>query len=385
MKKLKYDVVVVGGRIGGSVSSLFASKNNADVLMIEKMQEIGTPVQCAGGVTDNVFKTLQMKPSDCYITSRIEGADVHVPNGKKVSLAGESMKGYILERKMFDKHLAIESAKAGTDVMVKTRVKDLIRRDGKVCGVVAEHLGESFEVEADVVIAADGVESTVARKSGLNTVKSPEKFFSCAQYEMVGLDVPSNWLNFYFGEKLAPGGYAWIFPKDDKVANVGLGVNGAKETAYTYLKRFASKFDATPVELNIGGIPVSGPVEKTFTNGLLVVGDAAGQVDPLTGGGIHLTVVCGKIAGEIAAEAVNTGNTSEKFLKRYEDLWKEKLGKNFEMSIKYRKVLDTLTDGEMNMLAEFVENRDIKSISKISALKFFGKNPHLLRLLKEIL
>jgi digeranylgeranylglycerophospholipid reductase len=385
MKKLKYDVVVVGGRIGGSVSSLFASKNKANVLMIEKMQEIGTPVQCAGGVTDEVFKTLQMKPSDCHVTSRIEGADVYVPDGRRVRVADEKTKGYILERKMFDKHLAIESAKAGTDIMVKTRFKDLIMREGKVCGVVAEYLGETVEVEADLVIAADGVESTLARKAGLNMVKIPEKIFSCAQYEVVGLDVPSNWLKFYFGEQVAPGGYAWIFPKGDKVANVGLGVRGTKETAYTHLKRFVSRVDATPVELNVGGIPVSGPVDKTFADGLLVVGDAAGQVDPLTGGGIRITAVCGRIAGEIAAEAVKTGNASEKFLKRYEDIWKEKIGKNLVMSLKYRKVLDTLTDEDMNRLGKFAEEHDVMSISKISALKFVGKNPHLLRLLKEIL
>ena len=326
-----------------------------------------------------------MKPSDCHVTSRIEGADVYVPDGRRVRVADEKTKGYILERKMFDKHLAIESAKAGTDIMVKTRFKDLIMREGKVCGVVAEYLGETVEVEADLVIAADGVESTLARKAGLNMVKIPEKIFSCAQYEVVGLDVPSNWLKFYFGEQVAPGGYAWIFPKGDKVANVGLGVRGTKETAYTHLKRFVSRVDATPVELNVGGIPVSGPVDKTFADGLLVVGDAAGQVDPLTGGGIRITAVCGRIAGEIAAEAVKTGNASEKFLKRYEDIWKEKIGKNLVMSLKYRKVLDTLTDEDMNRLGKFAEEHDVMSISKISALKFVGKNPHLLRLLKEIL
>lgn len=385
MKKLKYDIVVVGGRIGGSVSSLFASKNNANVLMIEKMQEIGTPVQCAGGVTDNVFKTLQMKPSDCYVTSRIEGADIHAPDGRKVKIKNEATRGYVLERKMFDKHLAIESAKAGTDIMVKTRVKDLIIKEGKVCGVVAQHLGKTLEIEADIVITADGVESIIARKAGLDTVKSPETLFSCAQYEMVGLNVPSTLLNFYFGESLAPAGYAWIFPKGNNVANVGLGVRGTTKAAYTYLKRFITQFDATPVELNVGGIPLSGPVNKTFSDGLLVVGDAAGQVDPLTGGGIHTTAVCGRIAGEIAAEAVDTGDTSQKFLKKYQDTWNEKLGKKFSMSLKYRRALDTLTDNDINKLAEFLEKRDSSSIFKISALKFFGKNPHILRLLKDFL
>ncbi len=385
MSKMNYDVVVVGGRIAGSISSLFASKNGVDVLMIEKRQEIGTPVQCAEGTTYGTFETLEMKPSQKYICSEIDKANVHAPDGRIIKVQNETTKGYILERKIFDKQLAIKSAKAGTDIMIKTGVKDLIIDKGKVCGVVADHLGETIKVKADVVIAADGVESTIARKAGLKTTKNPKDICSCAQYELVGLDVDPGSLEFYFGEKTAPGGYGWIFPKGDGIANVGLGVRGSAETAYHYLKKFASKFDATPVELNVGGVPLSGPVKKTFTDGLMVVGDAAGQVDPVTGGGIHLTASCSRIAGEVAAEAVKRGDTSSKSLKRYDDLWRNKLGKNLGLSLKYRKIADKLTDKDMNSLAEFLEYSDFNSISKISSLKFLGKHPNLLKLLKDIL
>ena len=385
MTRMKYDVVVVGGRIAGSVSSLFASRGGADVLMIEKRQEIGTPVQCAEGTTTSTFETLQMEPSKRFVASKIDGADVHAPSGRKFQVAGENTKGYILERKIFDKHLAVESAKAGTDVMVKTTVKDLLIRDGKVCGVVAEHMGERMEIHADVVVAADGVESMVAQRAGLNTRKKPFDIYSCAQYEVVGLDIPSNWLKFYFGEETAPGGYAWIFPKGEDRANVGLGVRGTRETAYSYLQKFMARFHATPVELKVGGVPVSGVISKTFKDGLMVVGDAAGQVDPITGGGIHLAASCGRIAGEIAAEAVEACDTSSKFLKRYEDRWRNKIGGNLETSLKYRRIMDKLTDKDINTIVEFLETQDFESISRIAALKFMGKHPNLLKLLKEIL
>lgn len=385
MSKMKYDVVVVGGRIAGSVSSLFASRGGADVLMIEKRQEIGTPVQCAEGTTPATFETLEMKPSKRFVASKIDGADVHAPDGRKFQIAGENSKGYILERKIFDKDLAVESAKSGTDIMMKTTVKDLIIRDGKVCGVVAEHMGKSVEIEADLVIAADGVESRVAKMAGLNTTKLPGDIYSCAQYEVVGLNTPPNWLKFYFGEEIAPGGYAWIFPKGKHRANVGLGIRGSNKTAYSYLQKFMSQFSATPVELKVGGVPLSGVVSKTFTDGLMVVGDAAGQVDPITGGGIHLAAACGRMAGEVAAEAVEVGDSSSKFLKKYEDIWSEKIGGNLETSLKYRRILDKLTDKDINIIVEFLETQDFEAISKLAALKFMGKHPNLLKVLKEIL
>jgi digeranylgeranylglycerophospholipid reductase len=104
--KLSYDVVVVGGRVGGSTASLFASKSDVDVLMIEKRQEIGTPVQCAEGVTYGTFETLDIKPDEKYIRSRIKGAHIHAPDGRCISYEGELAEGMVLDRKIFDKELA---------------------------------------------------------------------------------------------------------------------------------------------------------------------------------------------------------------------------------------------------------------------------------------
>lgn len=385
MTKLKYDVVVVGARVGGSTSALFASKSDVDVLMLEKRQEIGSPVQCAEGVTYNTFETLEIKPNEKYIRSKIKGANIHAPDGRCINYEGGVAEGLVLDRKVFDKELASEAAKSGSDIMVKTAVKNLIIKDHKVCGVIAKHLGETIEVKADVVIAADGIESNMARMAGLKTIQSPHQICSCAQYEMVGVDVDPNYLEFFFGENVAPKGYVWIFPKGDGVANVGVGIRSPDKTPLYYLDKFVSKLDATPVELNIGGVPVSGPIEKTYTDGLLVVGDAAGHVDPITGGGIHPTITCARIAGEVAAESVKNEDCSSKNLQNYEKLWKKEVGKGLSQSAKYRKMADKLSDKDMNSLAEFIENQDIESISKIAALKFVGKNPNLMKLLTEIL
>ena len=391
---MKYDVVVVGGRIGGSISSLFASKNDVDVLMIEKRQEIGVPIQCAEGTTHSTFEILEMEPSSRYVCNEVETGTIHAPNGKYINaedlvefnnLEKSISKGYILDRKVFDKHLAIESAKAGTDIMVKTTVKDIIREDGKICGVVAKHMGKTMEIKADVVIAADGVESNMARLAGIKKQDNPTNICSCAQYELVCSDFDPDRVHLYFGKDISPGGYAWVFPKEEGTANVGLGIRGPAETAYHYLKKFISKFDATPVELNVGGVPLSGPIDKTYTDGFMVVGDAARQIDPVTGGGIFTTVPCARIAGEVASEAVKAEDTSEDFLKRYDDAWRAKIGDMLKMSLKCRKVADNLTDDEMNALVEFLNNSKGKEISKLSFIKFLGKHPRLLRLVKDLL
>lgn len=383
---MKYDVVVVGGRVGGSVSSLFASKNDLDVLMIEKRQEIGVPVQCAEATSEITFQTIGIKPSDRYICSEIYGAELYAPDGTHFRMnPSDDEMGYIIDRKVFDKSLAIESAKAGTDIMVKTTVKDLIIKNGKVKGVVAKHLGETMEIEADLVIAADGVESNIAQMAGLNFRYGIRDICSCVQYKMVGIDADPGYMQFYFGNEVAPGGYVWVFPSENGVTNVGIGVRSSKETAYEYLNRFTKNLGGTPIELNIGGVPVSGPVEKTYTDGLLVVGDAAGHVDPITGGGIHLATTCGKIAGNVAAEAIKREDTSAEFLKRYEEEWKREIGSVVKNSLKYRKVLDKLSDKELNALAIFMKGRDLNSITATSLLGLVKESPSLVRHLKDLL
>ncbi|MDD4810425.1 MAG: NAD(P)/FAD-dependent oxidoreductase, partial [Methanobacterium formicicum] len=175
------------------------------------------------------------------------------------------------------------------------------------------------------------------------------------------------------------------FPKGDGVANVGVGVRSDTKTAYSFLRKFTANMDATPVELNIGGVPVQGPVDKTYTDGLMVVGDAAGQVEPFTGGGIHVTAHCARIAGEVAVEAIEKDDTSRGFLKNYQKLWKKEVGKDLKESLKYRKIMDQLSDEEMNILAKFLKDQDLESISKMSMLGFVREYPQFLKLLKEIL
>lgn len=382
---MDYDVIVVGGRVSGSISSSYASKNGSNVLMIEKHQEIGTPVHCAGGVSDSFFKTMNIKPSSEYTLCRVEGGKIYSPDGNFISSKDKILKGHILDRKIFDKNLAIRAANEGVDIMLKTTVTGLLTEKGQVKGVVAKHLGKKIEISSKVVIAADGIESQVAKLYGLDTNFNPQNVCSCAQMEMVGLDVDTEMLEFYFGEKIAPRGYVWVFPKGENRANVGLGIRNSEKTAHEYLKTFLKKIGGTPVELNVGAVPLGGPIKKTYGNGILIVGDAAGQVDPVTGGGIHVSAECAKIAGMVAADAVQKEDYSEKYLKSYEKIWKKQVGKNLEKSLRFRKIFDKLNDEDINNLLRSAQNNDIDTISKLSILRLLKGYPELLKLLRTIL
>ncbi|MGB9837881.1 NAD(P)/FAD-dependent oxidoreductase [Methanothermobacter sp.] len=385
---MRYDLVVVGGRVAGSIAAYHAAKKGLRVLMLEGNPEIGTPVQCAGGVSDSFFRSTGIKPLPEFTCTRIKAAAINGPYGASITTRNPMIRGYIIERKIFDKYLALRASEAGADVLAGSRVKDLIFHDGSVSGVKFRGPDGTHEVESDIVIAADGIQSGVGRRAGLDTRFRPGELCSCVQYEAAGVDVDTETIEFYFGSRFAPSGYLWVFPKGDGRANVGLGVRRSSCSEVgplMYLNRFMSDKGFKRIEFNAGAVPVCGPIERTFTDGMLVVGDAAGQVDPLTGGGIHVAAECAKIAGEVAAEAVEHGRFDGKFLSLYEKKWRSKVGRNLERSLRFRRALDALDDEELDALLRSVEGKNLSSISKISLLRVLKDYPSMLRVLKDIL
>lgn len=383
-----YDVVVVGAGPAGSMASYYASKNGAKTLLVEKSQEIGEPVRCAEAVPR--LENFGIATDSSFVRNYIKGGYLIAPNGKRIVVKGGKTDGYIVERKIFDKYLAIRSARVGTNIAVKSRVIGL-DHNGEGYDVIIKHLDEEYVVKAKVVIAADGVESSVAEMAGLKTKKNPKETCSCAEYEMVNAKLlDKNMMEFYFGD-VSPKGYVWLFPKGDTV-NVGLGVIDSKKKAIDYLNEFLEnpilegRLDkATPVEFKCGGAPVGGPIKKTVKDNLMVVGDAAGHISPLTGGGIYLSMDCGSIAGEVAAECVKKNEFSEECLMKYENRWKEKHYKNLMKDLKYKNILQKLNEDELNAIADAIDG-DLEDIDlKKIAVKIIKKSPSLLKYFKDLI
>jgi digeranylgeranylglycerophospholipid reductase len=270
--------------------------------------------------------------------------------------------------------MAMDAARAGVKIMVKTLATGLRRENGQVI-VTAESMGEEFEVKSKIIIAADGPESRVGRWAGLKTSFKPKNMESCAQFEMSGVNMEeSDCIEFYFGS-VSPGGYAWIFPKGDDIANVGLGVltTMTDKSAYQHLLDFVENNPATknaqPVELNIGGDPVGGLLKKIVTDNVMVTGDAAGMVNPLTGGGIISGMTGGLLAGKLAAKAVEEGDFSLKRLKEYKKLCEEEIGESFQKYLKAKNYLLSLSDEELNSIAEAFKDIDFESVDTKGLIK----------------
>jgi len=336
----RYDVVVVGAGPAGSVAAREAAELGLSVLLLEKRQEIGSPVRCAEGIAHDMLAPF-IEPDPRWTSTTVTRAQIAViENGTTVVKRAEGGKGYILERRVFDRVLAEEAARAGAQVMVKTAATGLLLEDGAVRGIFARGPAGTMEIECDIVIGADGVESQVGPWAGLDTTLPLKDIMACAQYLLAGIEIDPACCYYYIGQEVAPGGYAWVFPKGDGKANVGLGVQAdlATDSALNYLDRFiegqSHLAQGSPVTLVVGGVPVAPPLPRLVADGLMLVGDAARQVDPLTGGGIANAMMAGRLAAQVAAQAIAAGDISAQALALYEERWMAARGR--KMARNYR-------------------------------------------------
>lgn len=382
MKLIETDVLVIGAGPAGSSTAKHAALNGAEVILMDKKSEIGAPKRCAEGVSKEGLSKLGIEPNNRWVTKELSGVRLVSPNGTDVWMREDQVKlpeaGYILERKVFDKFMAMDAARAGATIMIKSLARGM-RKDYDGYIVSCESMGDDFEITAKIVVGADGPESRVGRWGGLKTAVKPKNMESGIQFEMVGLEMEDpNCIEFYFGS-VAPGGYAWIFPKGDDIANVGLGIVSTytNKSAYEHLLEFVKNCPATknaqPVELNTGGDPVGGMLKTLVSDHIMIVGDAAGHVNPLTGGGIITALEAGKYAGEVAAAAVKDEDYSEKRLMEYQEKCKTEIGDSFEKYLKTKDYLLSLSDSDLDSIALTFQDTEFENISTKELIKLLIK------------
>lgn len=351
----QYDIIVVGAGPAGSTAARFAAKHGAKVLLLEKDRDIGVPVRCAEGVGALGLLKVVDAIDPRWIATTITGFRLVAPDGTAVeSKWGD--KGYCLERKIFDNDLALLAAQNGVEVVTKAYVYDLIKNAKGIQGVRVRHQDKDIEIEGHIVIGADGVESRVGRWAGVHTFTKMEDMETCVQYTLSNLDVPQDTCEFIFSTEKAPGGYIWVFPKGNGKANVGIGIAGTYskiKSPQQYLNEYiAERFPEKPVlSTTCGGVPCAVTLKQIAGDGFMLVGDAAHQANPISGGGIVSGMVAGKMAGIIAAEAAREKDYSRKRLSEYETNWNKTIGKDYHRFYKIKEFVDRFSDEKMNRLA----------------------------------
>src|SRR6266566_2630076 len=354
------DVLVVGAGPAGSVAACHAKQAapELDVVLLERDRAVGAPVRCAEGVGDAGLREFANPDRADWTSRRITRVIFQAPDDTEVVLADCGL-GWILDRTRFDAYLAAQAAATGAEVLVGAEATAMTRNGDGRWHVRVKERGRDDVYRARIVIGADGVETMVGRWAGLDTRVPSRDMESCAQYVLQGIEFDPDAIYLQFSDAIAPGGYAWIFPKAVGVANVGLGLVALKtdgRNARQYLDAWiARRFpNGARTGYTVGGVIVHTTIKQTYADGVLIAGDAAHMINPLSGGGINNAMKAGRLAGCTAAAAIREGDTSERRLSAYHTAWMDLLGEDHLKYYRIKQALEHVDDAFYNSLARTV-------------------------------
>ena len=354
------DILVVGAGPAGAVAAWQAklAAPELDVVLLERDRAVGAPVRCAEGVGDAGLREFANPDGADWVSRRITDVILESPDDTQVVLANSGI-GWILDRTRFDAYLAAQAAAAGAAVLVGAEATAMSRNGDERWHVRVTERGREDLYRARIVIGADGVETMVGRWAGLDTRVPARDMESCAQYVLQGIDFNPNAIYLQFSNAIAPGGYAWIFLKGVGIANVGLGLVALKTNGHNarqYLDDWVARRFPSGVRTGytVGGVIVHTTIKKTYADGVLVAGDAAHMINPLSGGGINNAMKAGRLAGCTAAAALREHDTTERRLASYHKAWMEVLGEDHLKYYRLKQALEHMDDAFLNSLARTV-------------------------------
>ena len=351
MEELNFDVVVVGGGPAGSSAAHMAAKNGCTVALIEKEKEIAETVRTSGVTWISDINEFGI-PKDCY--NPIKKFSFCSPKNY-VTIADDVAKAAVLDVRKTYRFLSTRAKSSGSELFTSTNVSEVLKdSSGKCVGVVAKSQGKLIQFNAKVVIDASGFTSIVAKELGY--VTQWKKFGVGAEFEVKTekLEYDNWWL--MVGQEYSPAGYAWIFPTSKNTARIGVGV-GKPDSDVDPTVRLNELIDKKigpikdlgnieKIEFHYGLIPNDGLSRKTVYDNLILVGDSAGQANPLVLEGIRYAIRFGEVAGKVAADAIKNNNTTEASLIPYEKEWKKAIESKINSAVKVQNRWVGLSDDE---------------------------------------
>ncbi len=390
MTSCDFDVIVVGGGCAGLWAAACSADEGASTLLLEKASEVGDRVVCAEGVGARGLRSV-IEPSSEWIAATIDGARLYAPDGKWYEIEQPGC-GFVLRKDRFILGLAEIAAKRGVEIRTSAF--------GSLVSLADDHIsieacvdGCREQLRARALIAADGIRCEISRRAGILGSLQVNEIFSCAQDTVSGISVDTHFVEFHFGRRIAPGGYAWVFPKGRDRANVGVGIvfdTRQSDCASEYLARF--KIERCPessIERAIvGGVPsVSNPFEG-YGRGIFAAGDAARVADPISGAGIVPALESGAIAGRAAA-AYSRGRLSlraseEAYRSELRHLWRDRT-----LRFAIRRIMMRASDSDLCRLlarsAEFFAGGNRLDGDPIGLVRFLIRAmPDVFRVVKHL-
>jgi digeranylgeranylglycerophospholipid reductase len=357
--ELYYDVVVVGAGPAGSSAAFSAAKSNMRVALVEKEETVAQTIRTSGVTWIDAINEFGI-PSHCY--NPVKNYVFCSPNNE-VSIKSNIPKVAVLDVRKTYRWLAEKAQKQDAELFLNTTVTDATRTSDGI-SLNATSSKQEIKFNAKVVIDASGFQSIVGKSLGL--VSQWKRFGVGAEYEaQVENSEPDTWY-LMVGQQYSPAGYAWIFPLGNNIVRIGIGI-GKPESSLDPTERLKEIIDKklgpiarlgkiTPVEFHYGLIPNEGLSRKTVYDNLILVGDSAGQANPLVLEGIRYSIKYGRLAGQVASSAISKNNTAEKSLKPYEDAWKKeilaKINSASKVQSRWLGLSDQQWDQELDIIKE---------------------------------
>jgi digeranylgeranylglycerophospholipid reductase len=372
-----YDAIIIGaGPVGSRVAYLLAEAGHR-VGVIDKKTRLDEPVCCTGIISTECVKRFNIPGS--VILRLASSARVFSPSGNELRLERPEPQACIVDRPAFNAAMAEQARRSGAEYILNSPVKSIDSQTSRVRIEIEREAGENEYLEAKIAVIASGSNSKLAPISEMGKYGD---FAMGAQVEVESTNLDE--VEIYFGHKIAPAFFAWLVPLSGKRALAGL--LSRRRTGY-YLKTLISTLKAEGKivdvrnEISFAPVPLK-PIARTYGHRVVVAGSAAGQVKPITGGGIYYGLICADIAGEHLHRAIESGNLSDRDLAGYEKQWKKTLGQEFKKAYIARKFFELLSDRRLDSAFNIIKSNGIdKTLLESPELEFDWHGGSILKLL----